>query len=104
MTLALAASWALAKSKTLALWTLNLGPETTTDVLAELVVAPRLGTLELLRLQCQAFDDEMAEALLKGPFSKGSTTLLISRVWCRLLTDAGAQKLTAALGPRVSFG
>ncbi|MDP3155834.1 MAG: hypothetical protein Q8N23_24395 [Archangium sp.] len=92
------------KSKTLALWTLNLGPETTTDVLAELVVAPRLGTLELLRLQCQAFDDEMAEALVKGPFSKGSTTLLISRVWCRLLTDAGAQKLTAVLGPRVSFG
>lgn len=93
-----------AKSKTLGLWTLNLGPETTTDVLAELVLAPRLATLELLRLQCQAFDDEMAEALVKGPLGKASTTVLISRVWCRLLTDAGAQKLASVLGERVSFG
>ncbi len=92
------------KSKTLALWTLTLGPETTTDVLAELVVAPRLATLELLRLQCQAFDDELAEALVKGPLGKASTTVVISRVWCRLLTDAGAQKLMSVLGTRVSFG
>ena len=92
------------KSKTLALWTLNLGPETTTDVLAQLVVAPRLATLELLRLQCQAFDDELADALVKGPLGNAATTVLISRVWCRLLTDAGAEKLTVALGPRVSFG
>ena len=90
-------------SKTLALWTLNLGPETTTAVLAALVAAPRLGTLELVRLQCQAFDDEMAEALVSGPLGKAATTVLISRVWCRQLSDAGALKLASALGPRVSF-
>lgn len=90
-------------SKTLRLWTVALGPETTTDVLADLLVSPRLSSLELLTLQCQAFDDSMAELLVKGPLVKGSTSVLVSRVWCRQLSDAGAQKLTSALGPRVSF-
>ncbi|MDP1822653.1 MAG: hypothetical protein Q8L48_05410 [Archangium sp.] len=92
-----------AASKTLRLWTLSLGPDATTDALSKLLVAPRLGTLELLTLHCQAFDDAMVELLEKGPLPKAKTTVVVSRVWCRALTDAGATKLTSVLGDRVSF-
>ena len=90
-------------SKTLKLWTLGLGPETTTAVLEELLASARLATLELLSLYCQAFDDRLADLLVKGPLAKATTTVLVSRVWCRQLTDAGAGQLTSVLGPRVSF-
>jgi Ran GTPase-activating protein (RanGAP) involved in mRNA processing and transport len=91
------------KSKTLALWTLGLGPDTTTDVLAEVITSPRLAALELLTLQCAAFDDAMAETLLTGPLAKAATTVIVSRTWCRQLSDAAAQKLTSVLGPRMCF-
>jgi hypothetical protein len=90
-------------SKTLKLWTLVLGPDTTTAVLAELLGSPRLATLELLSLTCPAFDDLQVEALVKGPLVKGETTLVVSRTWCNKLSDVGAEKLVGALGARVSF-
>ena len=90
-------------SKTLKLWTLGLGPETTTDALAELLASPRLATLDLLSLSCRAFDDRLAGVLMKSALAKSATTLRVSRVWCRELTEAGAQALASVLGPRVSF-
>ncbi len=90
-------------SKTLPLWMLRLGPETTTDALEELLASPRLATLELLSLQCQAFDDVFAEVLVKSALATAETTVMISRVWCRLLTDEGVKKLSSVLGTRVWF-
>lgn len=92
-----------AASQTLKLWTLRLGPETTTVALEELFAAPRAATLEFLSISCRAFDDALAEALVKGPLGKSATTVSVSRIWCNQLTDAGLQKLNAALGSRLSL-
>lgn len=85
------------------LLTLVLGPETTTDALKEVLASQHLATLELLSLQCPAFDDRLAALLVKGPLAKSATTVLVSRVWCRQLREDGVERLVKALGPRVSF-
>ena len=90
-------------SKTLKLWMLSLGPETTTDALNALLSSVRVASLEFLSLSCGAFDDEQAEVLVKGPLAKAITSLSVSRAWCAKLSDAGAQKLTSVLGERVTF-
>lgn len=91
------------ESKTLKLWTLSLGPETTTDALEELLSSVRVSSLEFLSISCNAFDDAQAEVLLKGPLAKAATTLYVSRAWCNQLSEAARQKLTSVLGERVSF-
>ena len=93
-----------AASQTLKLWSLVAGPDTPTVALEELFAAPRAGTLELLTLSCRAFDDGLAEALVKGSLGKSGTTVSISRIWCNQLTDDAVKKLTMALGPRLSLG
>jgi Ran GTPase-activating protein (RanGAP) involved in mRNA processing and transport len=91
-----------AASKTLPFWQLTFGPGATTDELEVLFASPRVATLELLHLSTSAFDDAMAELAIKGPLVKGGTTVRVSSMWCKV-TDAGAQKLSSALGNRVFF-
>lgn len=90
-------------SKTLKLWTLHLGPDTTSDSLSALLSSVRVSSLELLSLSCHAFDDAMAGALLEGPLAKAQTSLTVSRAWCNQLTEPAVQKLTSVLGERVTF-
>lgn len=90
-------------SPRLGLWRLRLGPETTTDSLTALLTSPRVASLQLLSLSCAAFDDAMVEHVASGPLRAAATTLTITRAWCTGLTEPGAQKLAAALGPRVAF-
>lgn len=87
----------------LKLKSLRLGPETTTNVLEDLLKSPRVAKLEWLTISCHAFGDPQVEVLLAGPLAKATTFVHVSRNWSNQLTDGAAQKLKTALGARVEF-
>ncbi|MFO0598404.1 MAG: hypothetical protein U0228_24070 [Myxococcaceae bacterium] len=93
-------SFAAGEAKSLLV--LAAGSDSTTDVLEKLADAKVTATLELLSFMTRAFDDAIAERLVKGPVGSAKTQVVVYLAWCNALTEKGKQALSA-LGNRVSF-